>query len=98
MYISIRKYNVKASDEFTKKVKEKFMPLISKAPGFISYYGISINDTTWTSVSIFQSHAQAEESNKIAAEWVKQDALSLVNAPPEIIAGEVGCHISALDK
>lgn len=98
MYMSIRKYNVKSSDELTKKVKEKFMPLISKAPGFISYYGISINDTTWASVSIFQSDAQVEESNKIAAEWIKQDALDLVWSPPEIIAGDVGCHISALDK
>ena len=44
------------------------------------------------SVSVFETKAQAEESNRLAAEWVKKNAAPLMAGPPEITEGEVGVH------
>jgi hypothetical protein len=41
------------------------------------------------SVSVFQDQAAADESNRMAANWVKQHLAPLLPNPPEISAGEV---------
>jgi hypothetical protein len=41
-------------------------------------------------VSIFEDRAEAEESNRIAAEWVGHNVAAMLPNPPEVIAGEVG--------
>lgn len=90
MYISIRRYKTNQPKEFTERVNETRVPLISKVPGFIAYYAIETADG-WDSVSIFKDKAGAEESNRMAPEWVKQHAAGLV-VGPEITAGEAVIH------
>lgn len=41
-------------------------------------------------MSIFEDRAEAEESNRIAAEWVGHNLVAMPPNPPEVIAGEVG--------
>ena len=88
MHISIRRYKTKSSAEVTRRVKEEFVTLISKAPGFVAYYGIEAGADVWASVSIFDTQAQAEESNRLAADWVQKTVASLLGAP-EVTAGDV---------
>ena len=98
MYISIRRYKPNSADaanEFTRRVNKGFVPIISKAPGFIAYYGINAGNGVWASVSIFKTKAGAEKSNKMAADWVKQNVASLVLGPPEITTGEAVVHKTA---
>jgi len=90
MYISIRQYKTKQAKEFTKRVNESGVAIISKVSGFIAYYAIETADG-WASVSIFKDKAGAEESNRKAPEWVKQHAAGLV-VGPEITAGETVIH------
>jgi hypothetical protein len=47
------------------------------------------------SVSVFHDLAGAEESNRMAADWVRQEIASLMAGPPEITAGEVKAHQAA---
>lgn len=93
MYLSIRQYKTKQPKEFTKRVNENWVPLISKMKGFIAYYAIETADG-WASVSIFKDKAEEEESNRMAPEWVKQHAAGLV-VGPEITAGEAVIHKTA---
>jgi hypothetical protein len=58
---------------------------------------VSWPTTRWTtgrgpvvSVSIFEDRAGAEESNRIAAEWVGHNLAAMLPNPPEVIVGEVG--------
>ena len=90
MYISIRQYKTNQAKEFTKRVNESWVPLISKVSGFIAYYAVETADG-WASVSIFKDKAGAEESNRMAPEWIKQHAAGLV-VGPEITAGEAVIH------
>jgi hypothetical protein len=44
------------------------------------------------STSVFQDRAGIEESNKQAADWVRQNLAPLLPNPPQITAGEVVAH------
>ena len=90
MYLSIRRYKTKSSAEFTRRVQAEFIPLISKTPGFVAYYAIEAGDDVWASVSIFDTQAQAEDSNRVGADWAKNTGLT--GGPPEVTAGKVVAH------
>jgi hypothetical protein len=81
--------------EITRQVNKGFVPIISKAPGFLAYYLVDAGDDIGATVSVFQNQAGAEESNRMAADWVKQNIASLVASAPEITAGEVVAHKTA---
>ena len=92
MYASIRRYKSNSSEEVLRRVKEGFVAIISKAPGFVAYYSLNAGKGALLSVSIFGTKAQAEASNRLAAEWVKKNVAPLMAGPPEITEGEVGVH------
>lgn len=100
MYASIRHYQIKPGTlaEITRQAEEGFLPIISKAPGLIAYYivpenkGAGSTSSSFTTISIFQSQAQAEASVRLAAEWVKQNLAALVEGPPIVTSGEVTLH------
>lgn len=94
MYASIRRYNMDPGsvDELMRRVNEGFVPIISRGAGFMAYYAINAGDGVVASISVFETQAGAEESNRMAADWVKQNLASLLPTPPEITAGEVGVH------
>lgn len=94
MYASIRRYNMEPGsvDELMRRVNEGFVPIISQAPGFMAYYAVNGGGGVVASISVFETQAGAEESNRIAADWVRRNLASLLPMPPEITAGEVGVH------
>jgi len=94
MYASIRRYKTStgAAAELARRVNEGFVPIISAAPGFVAYYVVDAGNDVVASVSVFQDQAGSEESNRMAADWVKENITSLLPAPPEITAGAVTVH------
>ena len=89
MYASIRRYKATSVDELRRRVEEGFVPLISQEAGFIAYYVVDAGDQVVASVSLFETQAGADESNRLAADWVRQNVAPLVTGGPEITAGEV---------
>ena len=83
MYAEIRKYNTDAVDEVIRRAKQGFAPLISTHAGFKSYLILKEGPKTLASVSIFETQAEARESNKLAADWVKANLESLLPRPPD---------------
>ena len=82
MYISIRKYKLTSQDaktrgELTRQINDLFLPQISKAPGFVSYYAVDGGSGTLATVSVFESQSGAEESNRQAADFVKKNLPAL---------------------
>ena len=94
MYASIRRYKTSpgAAAELARRVNQGFVPIISQAPGFVAYYVVDAGNDVVASVSVFQDQAGSEESNRMAADWVKENIASLLPAPPEITAGAVTVH------
>jgi len=95
MYASIRRYKTGAAGEVNRLVSAGFVPQIRRAPGFIAYYGVDAGHGTWASVSVFESREQADLSNQLAAEWVRNNVASLVTGKPDITAGDVIAHAAA---
>lgn len=91
MYATVRRYEgVTNAREAGKRVNEGFVPVISKLPGFVAYYWVDAGDGVMISASIFQDQAAEEESNRRAAEWVRENNMSsLLPNPPTITSGEV---------
>jgi hypothetical protein len=59
-------------------------------PGFDGYYLIDAGNGVFTSVSIFDTKAHAEESTRIASTWVRDEKLgTALTSPPQITIGNV---------
>ena len=62
--------------------------IIGEIDGFRAYYFFRTADGT-ASVSVFDDEAGAEESNKVAAAWIRENLPDLAVSAPQITAGEV---------
>ena len=93
MYATIRRYegiDQARTDELTKKVGETLIPRLSKVDGFRGYYLIEARDGVMSSVNFFENLEQADESTRIASNWVRDEKLETVLPnPPEVMVGEV---------
>jgi len=91
MYATVRRYEgVTNSGEAGRRVNEGFVPLISRLPGFIAYYWVDAGGGVMFSTSVFQDKTSAQESDRKAVDWVRQNNLaSMFPNPPQITEGEV---------
>ena len=92
MHLTTRQYeNVSNPQGLARHVREDFVPLISAVPGFIGYYFTDAGGGTAQSTSIFETKANAEESNKVAADWINKNPGVLPTAT-KVTTGEVVGH------
>jgi hypothetical protein len=91
MFAAIRRYHTDPDslDEVVRQVNEGFVPLISDMPGFVAYIALNAGQGEYGTVSVFEDQASAEESNKVAEEWVNENLRGLLPTPPDYAAGEV---------
>ena len=90
MYVTVRRYEgVTDPQETGRRVKEGFVPLISQIPGFVAYYFIDAGGGVMVSTSVYEDQAGEEESNRRAADFVREHLARLLPNPPQITAGEV---------
>jgi len=96
MFATVRRYDgIDAShkDELTKKVGETLAPRLSKLPGFSGYFLIDTGDGVMSSIGLFDTPTQANESTRVASEWVRDEKLEqILKTPPKVTDGEVLFH------
>jgi hypothetical protein len=96
MYCTIRRYEAidqNRTSELVKKVEETFVPRLSKLPGFSGYELIDAGNGVLSSISFFDTSAQADESTRVATTWVREQKLeTALPNPPKITSGEVVVH------
>jgi hypothetical protein len=96
MHTTIRHYEgVSDTGEVVRQLKEEnFLDEIRAVQGFVNYSVIDAGDALIT-ISTFEDRSGAEESNRRAAEFIRQHNLgSLIPNRPRIAAGEVAVHES----
>ena len=102
MHATIRRYesvDQGRTDELAKKVDETLLPKLSKLPGFEGYYLIEAGNGVMSSIGLFDTSAQAEESTRVAATWVREEKLdTALPNPPKITGGEVIVHKNGFVK
>jgi hypothetical protein len=93
MYATVRRYEgVTNPSEVGRRVSEGFMPVLAQIPGFVAYYWVDAGGSVMISTSVFQDKAGAEDSNRKAVGWVRQNLAPLLPNPPQVISGEVVAH------
>ena len=95
MYVAVRRLKIQPGliDEAVRRVEDGLVPILSNVPGFVEYDVVQVGEDVGLTISVFETKEQAEESNRRAAEWVKQNLAPLAAGPHEIIAvGEVRVH------
>src|ERR1700730_1504105 len=98
MHATIRRYEAidnSRTSELVKKVQDSLLPRLSELPGFTGYYLIEAGNGVLSSVGFFDTEAHADESNRVASTWVREENLetALPNAP-KITSGKVVAHKS----
>ena len=96
MHATIRRYegvDAARTNELTAKVNETLVADLRKLPGFAGYYLIEAGEGVISSLSLFETAEQAEESNKIVSTWITDEnfASAIPNAP-RITTGKVVAH------
>ena len=98
MHVTMRRYegvDQNRTDELTKKVGETLLPRLSNLPGFSGYYLIEAGNGVVSSIGFFETSAQADESTRVAANWVRDEKLDeILKNPPKVTDGEVIAHKS----
>jgi hypothetical protein len=93
MHATIRRYegvDVTRMNEVTSKVKETLVPQLRELPGFAAYYLIEAGNGVVSSLGLFETSEQADESTKVVAKWITDENLSTaIPNPPKITSGEV---------
>jgi hypothetical protein len=96
MFATVRRYEgIDASKkaELAKKVGESLAPRLSKLPGFSSYFLIDTGNGVMSSIGLFDTSTQANESTRVASEWVRDEKLeNILQNPPKVTEGEVIVH------
>ena len=96
MYATHRRYegiDQSRIEELTRKVNDSLIPRLSKLPGFQGYFLSEAGDGAVKSITLFDTSSQAEDSNRIAAEWTQEEKLAeLVPNPPKVMTRKVLAH------
>src|ERR1051325_8106750 len=81
------------TDGLKRKVTATLVPRLSELPGFSGYYLVDTGDGVMSSIGIFESSEQGDESSRVAASWVRDEKLeSALPNPPKLTSGEIIAH------
>jgi len=94
MFAVIRHYHFDPKDgaEIDRRIREEFVPIVKSAKGFVRYYWLDTGQGESASLSVYKDKAGADESVRLAADYVKENLSKLLTQKPEIIEGPVKAH------
>ncbi|MGZ4288544.1 MAG: hypothetical protein ACXVHB_29535 [Solirubrobacteraceae bacterium] len=96
MFATIRRYEAidkSRTSELVKKANDSLLPRLTDVAGFKGYYLIEAGNGVMSSISFFDTSAQADESTRVASNWVREEKLEkALPTPPKITSGNVVVH------
>ena len=94
MFAVVRHYHFDKKDSaaIDRLIHDQFVPLVKKAKGFVRYYWLDTGNGEGASFSVFKDKAGADESVRLAADFVREHMVKLMRQKPEIIEGPIKAH------
>jgi len=100
MQATIRRYegvDAARTNELVERVNETLVPQLRELPGFSGYYLLDAGNGVLSSVSLFKTSEQADESANLVAKWITDENFNTaIPNPPKITSGEVVAHSDRL--
>jgi hypothetical protein len=96
MHATIRRYegvDTTRTNEVASKVTETLVPQLRMLPGFAGYYLIEADNGVLSSLGLFETSEQGDESTKVVSKWITDEKFNtaIPNAP-KITSGKVVAH------
>ena len=93
MHATIHRYegvDAGRTNDVIGSVNETLVPRLSELPGFSGYYLVEAGNGVLSSVSLFETREQTDESTKLVEKWITDENLgtAIPNAP-KITSGKV---------
>lgn len=104
MFATIRRYDAidqERTDELVRKADETLVPSLAELPGFNGYCLVDAGDGVVSSVGFYDSAEHADESTRVATNWVREQQLekAIPNAPTvttgEVVVQKMGALVQA---
>jgi hypothetical protein len=96
MHAIIRRYDgvdQNRTAELTGKANETLVPKLEELPGFVGYWLIEAGNGVFSSLGLFETPEQADESTNVVAMWIRDEKLeTLIPNEPKITSGQVVVH------
>jgi hypothetical protein len=94
VHVTVRKYADKAAliGGLVPPVRDGFVPLLRRAPGFKGYCAFASEDGHAVSLTVFDGRRSAMRADDLVREWVVSSLRDLLPNPPEVLAGEALLH------
>ena len=100
MHATIRRYegvDTTRTNEVSGKVKETLVPQLRELPGFVGYYLIEADNGILSSLGVFETSEQVDESTKVVAKWITDENFtSAIPNAPKITTGKVVAHSNGM--
>lgn len=95
MFAVIRHYQFNKNDSaaIDRAIRDEFVPIVRKAKGFQHYYWLDSGEGEGASFGIFTDKAGADESVRLAAEYVRDRLSKLLTQKPEVIEGPIAAQV-----
>jgi len=93
MFAVIRHYHFNPKDgaEIDRRIGEEFVPIVKNAKGFVRYYWLDTGDGEGASPGCLRT-VGADESVRLAADYIKEHLSKLLIQKSEIIEGPIKAH------
>jgi hypothetical protein len=100
MHATIRRFEGVDStrmNEITGKVNETLIPQLRELPGFAGYFLIDADNGVVSSLSLFETPEQVDESTKLVTNWISDENFNraIPNAP-KITSGKIVAQSNAV--
>ena len=96
MHATIRRYegiDVTRINDVVGKVNDTLVPKLRELPGFAGYFLIEGSSGVLSSLGLFETSEQADESGKLATKWINDEQFgSAIPGAPKITSGKVVAH------
>jgi hypothetical protein len=96
MHATIRRFegvDMTRMNEVVGKVNETLLPQLRELPGFTGYFLIEADNGVQSSLSLFETREQADDSTKIVTNWISDENFnSAIPNAPKITSGKIVAH------
>ncbi|MBV9322951.1 MAG: hypothetical protein JO352_04065 [Chloroflexi bacterium] len=91
MYVVVRDYRNEAPGGVQRAIELQgsIKQVLAGVPGLHAYYAVDKGDGSLVTISVYADKSSAEESNRVAASWVRDNMARWAPDPPTLIKGEV---------